>query len=174
MIDNNNFFVGKISNVTGRTDWEHIKREWEQGWVLMARPTSIQQYADLVGISLLDVSLPCKFCEGFLSFLDCVAFDCKGLNVIWRRGIPYGACQVCCSRLARSEFVAYYEGSVSVTEVIFLEQKPLSDIHVRCYSCLQTLSLPEKIVSGSLSLIHRVRGNWRSICMYCMPVNNEG
>ncbi|ANZ90238.1 E6 protein [Bos taurus papillomavirus 17] len=141
--------------------------------VPMAYPRSILEYASRIGIPLQDVVLPCKFCEKFLEFLDCVAFDCKGLNLIWRDDLVYGACMRCCTRLAVAEFKFYYEYSVNVSNLIEQENKCLSDILVRCAFCLQSLSLTEKIISGSCSLIHKVRGNWRSICMYCMP-NNEG
>lgn len=135
----------------------------------MANPRSIADYCQAVGKTLDTVGIPCKFCGNTLDYYDCVSFDLKGLFLLWRDFSCFAACRSCCHLLGVAELLYFYEGSYSTRDVIVLENKPLSAICIRCAGCLKSLSLPEKIVSGSLARIHKVRGQWRSICMFCTP-----
>lgn len=153
----------------------HIKVQ--KTWACqMEQPSSISDYAGALDIPIEDCLVPCTFCDEFLDFRDLIAFDCKGLQLLWKDFHVYGCCIECSKKSARAELDYFYEFSVTVEGLLHREQKCLESILVRCGFCLKKLSFLEKVHTSQsgLGLFHRVRNSWKGICWSCTPSNNAG
>lgn len=122
---------------------------------------------------LLDVStdrlpIKCNFCKKFLQLVDKLNFDFTDLVVLWREGIPYGACCFCIRKLATYEYLRYFESTFNPRNVELLLGIPFRAVNVRCQYCLKSLSQEEKSrIQLQQRAVYRVRGAWRSGCDYC-------
>ena len=133
------------------------------------KPFSVQQLADTLCIPLVDILLPCRFCQRFLTYIELVSFDRKGLQLIWtQEDFVFACCSSCAFATAQFEFSNFYEQSVCGWEIEIVEQKPVGDIIIRCKFCLKKLDLIEKLdICYKEEQFHKVRRNWKGLCRHC-------
>lgn len=133
------------------------------------KPQSVQELANTLCIPLVDILLPCRFCNRFLAYIELVAFDLKGLQLIWTdEDFVFACCTSCAYATAQYEFQQFYEQSVSARELEELEQKPIGQITIRCKFCLKKLDLVEKLdTCYRHQQFHKVRRNWKGLCRHC-------
>nr|AYA93994.1 MAG: E6 protein [Human papillomavirus] len=133
------------------------------------KPKTVQELADSLGVPLVDLLLPCKFCGTFLPYIELVSFDYKHLQLIWTtEDFVFGSCSTCLHATAQHEFTTYFETSVTGREIEHFEQKPIGDIPVRCRFCFKLLDLIEKLdICYKDQQFHKVRRNWKGVCRHC-------
>lgn len=133
------------------------------------KPLTVQQLADTLCIPVLDILIPCRFCTRFLSYIELLGFDYKGLQLIWtEEDFVFACCSSCAHATAQYEFTRFYEHSVNGREIEIVEQKGIGEVVVRCQYCLKRLDLIEKLdVCCKHQQFHRVRGNWKGVCRHC-------
>lgn len=134
-----------------------------------SKPNTVRLLADTLAIPLVDVLLPCKFCGRFLTYVELVSFDYKGLQLIWTpEDFVFASCASCLYATAQYEFMKFYESCVTGKNIEEVEQKSIGNIPIRCRFCLKLLDLLEKLDSCyKHQQFYKVRGNWKGLCRLC-------
>lgn len=133
------------------------------------KPYSVRELADTLCIPLVDILLPCRFCQRFLTYIELVNFDRKCLQLIWTdEDFVFACCSSCAFASAQFEFSNFYEQSVCGWEIELVEHKAVGDITIRCKFCLRKLDLLEKLdICYRQQQFHKVRRNWKGLCRHC-------
>lgn len=132
------------------------------------RQYNIRDLCLALQVSCDQLPLRCNFCGKVLSVLDKVQFDYTDLVLLWKRGLPVGACHFCIKKLATYEFVRFFESSYSAFAISLLLGIPFTHTAIRCQFCLRSLSCCEKAEIQERDWpVYRVRGRWRSACYWC-------
>ena len=132
-------------------------------------PTDLREYCTYCGVCLFDLCLQCIFCKCHVDIVDLAKFYKKKLRVVWKKNVAYVCCTKCLFASAKYEAEQHFQCAVKVCDLHGLLDRPLQDIHMRCYYCLGTLDLQEKV-----DLISRgksaclIRGYWRGPCRDCI------
>lgn len=136
------------------------------------KPRTVKELADTLAIPVIDLLLPCNFCNRFLSYFELLSFDYKYLQLIWTvEDLVYAICSSCAFASAQHEFMKYFEYSVVGKQIETVANQPIGNITVRCQYCLKKLDLVEKLgVCYKQQYFHRVRDNWKGLCRLCGSV----
>lgn len=141
----------------------------EQSSMDRPKPKTVKELADTLAIPVIDLLLPCNFCNRFLSYFELLSFDYKNLQLIWTvEDLVYALCSSCAYASAQFEFIQYFQFSVEGKQIESVEHKPIGDIIIRCQYCLKKLDLVEKLgVCYKQQQFHKVRENWKGLCRHC-------
>lgn len=132
-------------------------------------PRTVKELADTLTIPLIDLLIPCRFCDRFLTYFELLNFDYKHLQLIWTiEDLVYACCSSCAFASAQFEFTNYYEGFVQGKAIETIENSPIGSISIRCQYCLKLLDLVEKLGNCyNQQPFHKVRGGWKGLCRHC-------
>ncbi|AEM24663.1 transforming protein [Human papillomavirus 145] len=135
----------------------------------LPKPQTVRELGDRLSIPIIDLLIPCRFCNRFLPYIDLLAFDYKTLQLIWtEEDFVFACCCSCAHASAQFEFTKFYEFSVIGKELEQVEHQHIGAIPVRCHYCLRLLDLLEKLeVCYTHQQFHKVRGNWKARCRHC-------
>lgn len=133
------------------------------------KPRTVRELADTLSIPLIDLLLPCTFCNRFLSYFELLNFDHKDLQLIWTvDDLVFALCSSCAYASAQFEFSRYFQFSVTGKDIEKVENKIIGEIVVRCQYCLKKLDLVEKLSTCyKHQSFHRVRNRWKGLCRHC-------
>lgn len=119
-------------------------------------------------VSLDCLCISCLFCNTTLCFQDKCAFAIKNLRVVFRDNTAFACCSGCLKSVAYYELCKYYRCSADGVNLDVLSGKCLTELVVRCLSCMKQLEYIEKldhIARGED--FHLVRHHWRATCRLC-------
>lgn len=120
------------------------------------------------GIGFDDLRLHCIFCTKELTTTELHAFALRELNVVWRRGAPYGACARCLLVEGIARRLKYWEYSYYVSRVEEETKQSIDTQQIRCYMCHKPLVKEEKDRHrNEKRRLHKISGHWRGSCQYC-------
>lgn len=132
------------------------------------RPRSIAELANQLGVLIDDLYLPCRFCLRSLHLQDCLNFDFKKLQLLYKCNGIYACCSGCSRTLATREHDIFCRLELLGHELYDLLHIPLFLIFMRCRRCLKVLSQIEKLDMISTNQhFCSIRGWWRGICSVC-------
>ena len=133
-------------------------------FMALQRPLTVQQLSDKLTVPVVDLLLPCNFCNRFLTYLELRQFDYKNLQLIWtEEDLAYASAQF--------EFQQFYQVTVYGREIEQEEQRPVGQIFIRCQYCLKSLDLLEKLdICCSNQPFHKVRDHWKGRCRHCKAI----
>ncbi|AGV05014.1 E6 [Castor canadensis papillomavirus 1] len=131
-------------------------------------PKTVRDLSAHLQVTFVQLLLPCKFCYSFLTTNDKLLFDLFGLQLVYRGGYPYGACQPCLSSCCKIEFLMFYEDTLDGHGVVATTGKSLQEHPVRCVLCAKLLTPSEKdSVVHFGEKVHKVRGRFKAKCGLC-------
>lgn len=132
-------------------------------------PVRLDEYCKTFNIPFLDLRLCCIFCYHYIDIRELADFYQKKLSLIWRNFQCYACCERCIFLSARYERENFFQCTVKPEDLASLVEKPLTDVIIRCYICLDLLDAAEKqdhIARNKRFIL--VRGHWRGYCRRCM------
>lgn len=132
-------------------------------------PVRLDEYCKTFNICFLDLRLRCVFCSHYIDIRELADFYQKQLSLIWRNFQCFACCEQCIFLSARYERDNYFQCTVKPEDLALLVEKPLSEVIIRCYICLDLLDAAEK--QDHLARSKRfilIRGHWRGYCRRCM------
>lgn len=169
--DYNNHRSSFNMNLGGERNLGTIYIGWFLGKIaLMAqrRPRSLKQLAEALSLELDDIFITCFYCQRFLTQPEKVLFVHSDLGIHFSNDCYYAACQGCIRNAARVDFLANYQGLISIAEAEALFAKRFVDIDVRCWTCLRQLNVSEKTEAINRQAdIAVIRDQARTKCTLC-------
>lgn len=120
------------------------------------------------GISFEDLRLCCVFCTKQLTVAELSAFALRELNLVWKAGVPYGACARCLLLQGIARRLKYWQYSYYVEGVEEETKESINTQQIRCYTCHKPLVKEEKDRHrNERRRLHKISGYWRGCCAYC-------
>ncbi|BAA09498.1 early protein 6 [Lambdapapillomavirus 2] len=132
----------------------------------MERPTSVRDLCMSLKLSLLDLSLACKFCGNNITNIEKLLFDKAGFQLIWRENNAFGCCQYC-ARVCSVVEQCFGSHRHLTSEELVNVTKTLQQLSLRCLGCLSILSEADKELCAELNDFSVVRGKTRGLCSLC-------
>ncbi|ANZ90244.1 E6 protein [Bos taurus papillomavirus 18] len=135
---------------------------------MASQPKTITELIESLSPSDEAVYLKCVFCRGDLTISDCTHFEEADLQLIWKRGEPYGACKRCCIHAGYLECSTKYMFSMFGVDVEIYTGRRLLCMKVRCYRCFKPLNFLEKIKQVErYEPFHCISYRWKGRCLKC-------
>ncbi|CAA52482.1 early protein [Human papillomavirus 9] len=136
------------------------------------KPRTVKELADTLVIPLIDLLIPCKFCNRFLSYFELLNFDHKCLQLIWtEEDLVYGLCSSCAYASAQLEFTHFFQFAVVGKDIETVEGTAIGNICIRCRYCFKLLDLVEKLATCyKFEQFYKVRNSWKGLCRHCGSV----
>lgn len=131
-------------------------------------PRRLDDFCERSGQSFFTLQLQCAFCKFGLTLQELAEFHEKCLCLLYRNGIPYGACRGCLRLSAKLEYEMYCRCTVAAVQLSDILGQPLQTIAVRCVECYKLLDLAEKVdLCAGSEKCYLVRSLWRGRCRLC-------
>lgn len=131
-------------------------------------PKSLLGLCELLDLHPSELLLNCCFCSCILDYPELWSFIHRGLNVVWKKGWPYGICLKCINFQAILDNLRNYECSAYTATVEEETGYCIDDLQVRCAGCWGLLTRVEKQWMQEYNRrYHKISGNWRGICFFC-------
>uniref|UniRef100_A0AAU7E1W9 Protein E6 n=1 Tax=Mops bat papillomavirus TaxID=3141892 RepID=A0AAU7E1W9_9PAPI len=132
------------------------------------RPSSIRGLCDQANICLEELLIFCQCCWRHLSHYDKALFELCELTLNWNHAVPYALCQGCLRLKNQVEFLCFYEGTLTSTDVEREFNTSIYAQEIKCLKCSRRLTYIEiQACVFGLEAFQKVKGGLRATCSMC-------